>query len=255
MVAATIPIFVVSKAPVLTPEHCASIIAAAESASITSTNTTNGWDASSSDRQHLGYAQATADIEVDQHPAVAEAVTAGGHLARAVEDQLHHYHQKRIYALDDIFIVKYDATHGTGQRALLPHTDGGDLSFMIALSPPSAYTGGGTEFFLSEPVRTLSTASDCTFHTIDHPRLTEQQGRDAPMSTAKKRKQQQPPPKSEVVHLDQGHCISFRAKTMHKGVAITSGLRYLLVGFCHTEESVILLLLLLPTCVLVLCSS
>lgn len=41
-------------------------------------------------------------------------------------------------------VVKYSAA--AGQRGLLSHVDGGDLSFMIALSESSEYVGGGTHF-------------------------------------------------------------------------------------------------------------
>ena len=39
-----------------------------------------------------------------------------------------------------------------------------------------------------------------------------------------------------VVHLNQGDMITFDAKLYHGGVKITSGVRYLLVGFCHTDN-------------------
>ncbi len=38
-----------------------------------------------------------------------------------------------------------------------------------------------------------------------------------------------------VLHLSQGSMITFDAKLYHRGVKITRGVRYLLVGFCHTD--------------------
>jgi hypothetical protein len=41
----------------------------------------------------------------------------------------------------------------------------------------------------------------------------------------------------EVLHLEQGELVLFDASMYHAGVPITTGLRYLLVGFCHTKIS------------------
>jgi hypothetical protein len=44
---------------------------------------------------------------------------------------------------------------------------------------------------------------------------------------------------NEVLHLEQGDLVVFDASIYHCGVPITTGLRYLLVGFCHTKISAI----------------
>ena len=124
----------VSVLPIISPEQCATIIAACE--------TVSGWAAGGADRNR-GYSFATADVEVDQHPIVRGAVTAGGVLAAAVNAQFNDAHGgTSIFAMDDCFVVKYDAAEG-GQRGLTSHVDGGDLSFMVALSDRADYAGGG----------------------------------------------------------------------------------------------------------------
>ena len=66
-----------------------------------------------------------------------------------------------------MFVVKYDAVNG--QKSLERHVDGGDVSFMLALSPRSAFTGGGTTFDVlasgssSAPLH-LDQGQICTFH-------------------------------------------------------------------------------------------
>ncbi len=40
---------------------------------------------------------------------------------------------------------------------------------------------------------------------------------------------------NDTIHLSQGSMIVFDAKLFHRGEKITRGLRYLLVGFCHTD--------------------
>jgi Flp pilus assembly protein TadD len=47
--------------------------------------------------------------------------------------------------LEDAFVVRYEAAAG-GQPGLESHTDDSELSFNILLSPPDAFTGGGTRF-------------------------------------------------------------------------------------------------------------
>ena len=42
----------------------------------------------------------------------------------------------------------------------------------------------------------------------------------------------------KTVHLHKGEIMTFRAEgTYHKGVSITSGMRYILVGFVHVTDS------------------
>lgn len=41
---------------------------------------------------------------------------------------------------------------------------------------------------------------------------------------------------NDIIHLSQGSVLTFDAKLFHRGVKISRGLRYLLVGFCHTDS-------------------
>jgi hypothetical protein len=50
---------------------------------------------------------------------------------------------------DDMFVVKYDEK---AQKDLVKHFDGGQVSFMLALSSRSDYEGGGTKFDCMENV-------------------------------------------------------------------------------------------------------
>lgn len=95
-------------------------------------------------------------------------------------------------AFNDLFVVKYSAEQ---QQGLEVHTDAGDVSFMLALSPRSSYSGGGTAFD-----------------------VLQQQG-------------------ESPVHLEQGNAILFDARLRHEGLPISSGTRYLLVGFCLTDPA------------------
>ena len=42
---------------------------------------------------------------------------------------------------------------------------------------------------------------------------------------------------AQTVHCPQGYLLTFDSKLFHQGQPITSGARYLLVGFCHTDPS------------------
>mmetsp|Transcript_19155 Transcript_19155/g.27573 ORF Transcript_19155/g.27573 Transcript_19155/m.27573 type:complete len:220 (+) Transcript_19155:189-848(+) len=92
-----------------------------------------------------GYTQATVDLEVDRTPEVREWLL-DRHLIEAVTRCIKWSHGQTISAFDDVFVVKYNTSPGKGQVELIRHYDSGDVSFMVALSPRSAYTGGGTEF-------------------------------------------------------------------------------------------------------------
>ena len=42
---------------------------------------------------------------------------------------------------------------------------------------------------------------------------------------------------AQTEHCPQGYLLTFDSKLFHQGQPITSGARYLLVGFCHTDPS------------------
>jgi hypothetical protein len=99
-------------------------------------------------------------------------------------------------------VVKYDALD---QKELELHFDGGDVSFMLALSSPEAYTGGGTYF-------------DILRYGKEFVNSDSESVRD------------------ETINLKQGELLLFDAALKHAGRAILTGTRYLLVGFCFTDN-------------------
>jgi hypothetical protein len=166
--------------------------------------------ASGLDPDRTGYASvanedfATEDLEVDTAPAV-RAYLRSVALLPAVERIFGSaFGRSRIYACDDVFVVRYDAQR---QRELARHVDGGDLSFMVALSARSSYAGGGTLFEGATATAAASVAASASTTSAV----------EAAMDGA-------------VLHLEQGDVLAFPAKLFHRGLATTAGLRYLLVG-------------------------
>ena len=153
------------------------------------------------ERAGSGYTQATVDLEVDAAPTVRAWLLRRG-LLPAISRCMRATHGAAPAAFDDVFVVKYDAT-GTSdvcQQALEMHCDAGDVSFMLALSPREAYSGGGTFFeALCLGAQFVNEGERCRGGTL---------------------------------HLPQGELLLFDAALRHAGVRISAGTRYLLVGFC-----------------------
>jgi hypothetical protein len=123
---------IATRAHLLTDAECERIIALAEA------NASGcGWGAADD------YEQATTDLEVDRAPALRDYLVGGARVVDRVADHVRAAHGVSIRAFDDVFVVKYDAAK---QRSLVAHTDAGDVSFMVALSPRADYDGGGTRF-------------------------------------------------------------------------------------------------------------
>ena len=102
------------------------------------------------------YKYATTDVEVDKHPAIKKLLREAAfveHLSRSMLAT----HGRAPVAFDDVFVVKYDAREGA-QRELVRHVDAGDVSFMLALSPKSTYSQGGTRFDAHDEVVHLNRA-------------------------------------------------------------------------------------------------
>ena len=167
--------------PFLAPEACREFVALCEEHAAA----LGGW----SKELAVRYPQTTTDLEVDRVPALRGWLRAADVMPR-VRAHFAAAHGAQLHALDDLFVIKYDARGGGEQRELRPHRDAGDFSFMVALSARSDYTGGGTHY----------------------------------------------PELGHVVHLEQGEMLSFDADLVHSGVPIRSGVRYLLVGFCHCGD-------------------
>ncbi|GMH87417.1 hypothetical protein TrST_g13309 [Triparma strigata] len=91
---------------------------------------------------NLRYEQATDDIEVDKSPAI-QALLLRHSIPALIRAAVRKYNGATVTCFDDVFVVRYDASK---QRALKSHVDGGDVSFMLALSSRADYEGGGTKF-------------------------------------------------------------------------------------------------------------
>lgn len=104
--------------------------------------------------QNKKYTQSTVDIEVDGAPSLKKFILAKTKLIVPLTQAFNIYKKgMKPYAFDDLFIVKYDANI---QRELVKHYDGGEISFMLALSERFDYTGGGTKFDVCPAVEHLN---------------------------------------------------------------------------------------------------
>eukprot|EP00040_Diaphanoeca_grandis_P001726 m.276485 g.276485 ORF g.276485 m.276485 type:complete len:317 (+) comp124134_c0_seq1:279-1229(+) len=117
------------------PEFCAELISLCEQA---------GFAREAAD---YDYVQATTDLEIDTAPDVRRFLITSN-FVQAVGDAMQVTHaDARPTGFDDMFVVKYAADE---QRELVRHVDGGDISFMLALSSRQQYDGGGTSFDVLE---------------------------------------------------------------------------------------------------------
>lgn len=151
------------------------------------------------------YTQSTVDIEIDSAPLIRKWLIDRG-LITVVSRCMMATHGSSPIAFDDVFVVKYDATGDSpsSKRGLELHSDAGDVSFMLALSPPEKYCGGGTYFDI------ITLADDFVNHGLV---------------------------RDNTICLRRGELLLFDAVLMHSGRAISAGTRYLLVGFCFTKDS------------------
>ena len=106
----------------------------------------NLWDNIEESQHYLP----TKEIRVSESPQLLNATREPvkrmlGHLRRL-------YHVQDDMELADLYVVRYDKE---GVSGLQMHVDAYTLSFSLALSPPTAYEGGGLEFDLlgGEPLR------------------------------------------------------------------------------------------------------
>jgi len=171
------------------------------------------------------YSQATFDLEVDSSPCVREWLINRG-LVPNVAACMRSSHAAAPLSFDDVFVVKYDATIPGGQQGLEWHVDAGDVSFMLALSARDCYSGGGTAF-------------DCLQEGYDEneQRLALEGMRTCDLGSYFSGSGSSSGNSIRPLHLEQGELLIFDAKLYHCGLQITSGVRYLLVGFCFTASS------------------
>jgi len=197
-------------------EACEELVALAEALGF-------GTEVGSSGRS---YTQATEDLEVDACPLIRSWLQRR-RLVPSVAACMRRTHGVAPTAFDDIFIVKYDARR---QASLRWHVDAGDVSFMLALSPRSAYEGGGTTFKVRLRPRSRARGVEQPDHNWPAGHQEAKGNTGGPCSTVRHARGTE-----ELLHLDQGELLLFDAGLFHAGLPITVGTRYLLVGFCFVE--------------------
>jgi len=119
-----------------------------------------------------------------------------------------------ILGIDEIFIVKYSSD---GQRDLSPHQDGDDFSFVVSLSDPSDYAGGGTAFVGSGHVGNDSAMVDNDNEHVARGSV--------------------PVPVPVPVRAPLGSTLLFCGQNNHSGVEVTEGSRYVLAGFLSIHST------------------
>lgn len=134
---------IVTTSSFLKSVQCEEIISICERFSICS----GGWGDESQEK----YAQKTKDLEVEN---VKELVSYFNKIEflPALNLLYQRIYGNLIVCFDDFFVVKYEYAK---QSELVEHFDGGDITFMIALSNRSDYDGGGTLFKLTGEVLEL----------------------------------------------------------------------------------------------------
>ena len=142
-------------APILTPSQCAQVIAASESYAAV-----HGW----STARH--YSVPTTDLDVSKVAAfrwlVEECVV--GKILPAIEEVY-----GGVQAVNDVFVVKYDARDGKkGQVSLPAHCDQSNYSFTLALN--HGFSGGGTRFVGQDITVRPAVGGCCVFKggTVEH---------------------------------------------------------------------------------------
>lgn len=122
-------------------------------------------------------------------------------------------------AVNDLFVVRYEGgdvgvssdegenAHHTRQSSLEKHYDDSLLSFNVLLSRPTDFTGGGTEF--AGPFRDASPNQRGT--SFSPPASTDAT--------------------TTVLPENRGDVVLHCGKFLHGGKQVTSGVRYVLVGF------------------------
>ena len=130
-------------------------------------------------------------------------------------------------AFKDVFLVKYSSVDG-GQTGLPLHKDSGHISFNVALSDRSSFTGGGSWMTILND--TMSVAQGQVHITAAAPLCTDccmvHRSAAAPLCTG-----------CCMVHrMPACQCVRMQvllhpAGILHRGLEIESGTRYILVGF------------------------
>lgn len=172
-----------------------------------------------SEKEESTYTQATFDLEVDSNPRVRDWLVTH-ELVPEISACMQRSHATSLVSFDDVFVVKYDASVPGGQQSLEWHYDAAELSFMLALSDRDSYIGGGTAFDVLQDEYDKDKQSEALEGLEGAAGLADYFRGTAAGSTLR------------PLHLQQGELLIFDANLYHSGLAVSSGVRYLLVGFC-----------------------
>ncbi|EOD31217.1 hypothetical protein EMIHUDRAFT_253598 [Emiliania huxleyi CCMP1516] len=168
----------------------------------------NGW----STRRHKHHP--TTDIAVERETAPALHSAVKPLVARVVLPTLalHYGFELCELQMRDLFVVRYQQG---AQDRLTPHRDGNLLSFSILLSDPSEFEGGGLRFHSLGPACDACGGLRAAAATC---RRCDGVGRLA------------------LPGCGCGDLTTHSGKLLHEGARVTSGTRFVLVGFVHVTS-------------------
>lgn len=106
------------------------------------------------------------------------------------------------------------------QTELERHSDGSTFSFNVLLNEPSAFEGGGTRFY-HKAAKSSTGFSASSSRDEPSPEMR-------PMSSEN---EEQFESSGRTLHASRGGALAHSGHVEHSGVKITSGERYILVGF------------------------
>lgn len=140
--------------------------------------------------------------------------------------------------LIDCFFVKYSCLIDGEQTELERHVDGSTFSFNVLLNEPSAFEGGGTRFYHKaankSSVKSSAGFSASSSRDEDSPEKRSISSRDesSPEKRSISREYEEPSESSgRTLYPGRGGALAHSGHVEHSGVKITSGERYILVGF------------------------
>ena len=124
--------------------------------------------------------------------------------------------------LIDCFFVKYSCLVDGEQTELERHRDGSTFSFNVLLNEPSAFEGGGTRFYHEAATESSADLSDSSSRDEENP---------SEKSPRSSEHEEHSDSNGRTLHVVRGAALAHSGHVEHSGVKITSGERYILVGF------------------------
>lgn len=163
-------------------------------------------------------------------------------------------------SIADMFLVKYEAKgpsdHGSMQDRLAFHRDGSLLSFSILLSDPNTFGGGGIRFHSLGPNCKACSGKACRGETCAACRAADAAAAAAADPTASGKAESPATAAYNLAYADaastlcgccqgvgraaipvpcRGDLTTHCGKLLHEGAKVTSGRRYIIVGFVRVK--------------------